>query len=173
MAAIDRIYCNSRKDFVEFYEWCEMFEEECYKDTQLNLTDYFYITPWQWDEKDKNVRERPITNTSFTIDMWLWKHCPLKFVREKLNEWGYSCKISKKQLFYIEKSFDREEYRQVKTIKALKEFIKQQEEYRAGIYELYEPKLYPVAVKALEAINNGECRYKYAHKLNSWQTLIF
>lgn len=173
MAAIDRIYCSSRKDFVEFYEWCEMFEEECYKDTQLILTDYFYITPWQWDEKDKNVRERPITNTPFTIDMWLWKHCPLKFVREKLNEWGYSCKISKKQLFYIEKSFDREAYRQGKTIKALKEFIKQQEEYRAEIYELYEPKLYIVAVKALEAIYNGECRYKYAQKLNSWQTLIF
>lgn len=173
MAAIDKIYCSTRKDFIEFYEWCEMFEEECYKDTQQYLTHYFYITPQQWDEKDKNVRERPITNTPFSIDMWLWKHCPIKFVRERLNEWGYSCKISKKQMFYIEKSFDREEYRQDKTIRNLKDFIKQQEEYKRKDSLCFEPKLYSLAVKALEAIKNGECRYKYAKKLNEWQTLIF
>lgn len=174
MAEIDRIYCSSRKDFIEFYEWCEMFEEECYKDTQKYITDYFYITPHRWDEKDKNVWGMAITNTPFSIDMWLWKHCPVKFVRERLNEWGgYSCKISKKQLFYIEKSFDREKYRQDKTIRALKEFINEQERYKSIGFKSFGYKLYPTAVKALEAINNGECRYKYAKKLNEWQTLIF
>lgn len=173
MAAIDRIYCSSRKDFIEFYEWCEMFEEECYKDTQKYLTDYFYITPQQWDEKDKNVWGRAITNTPFSIDMWLWKHCPIRFVRERLSEWGYSCRISKKQMFYIAKSFDREKYRQEKTVRKLKEFIKEQEEYKEERYLCFERKLYSLAIKALEAINSGECRYKYAKKLNEWQTLIF
>lgn len=173
MAAIDKIYCSYRKDFVEFYEWCEMFEEERYKDTQKYLTDYFYITPQQWDGKDKNVRERPITNTPFVIDKWLWMHCPIRFIRDRLVEWGYSDRPSKRQLFYIEKNFDREKYREEKTIQKLKEFIKEQEEYKEECYPCFEPKLYTLAIKALEAINNGECRYKYVNKLNTWQTLIF
>lgn len=173
MAAIDRIYCSSRKDFVEFYEWCEMFEEECYKETQKYITDYFYITPQQWNKKDKNVYDRAITNTPFSIDKWLWKHCPIKFVRDRLVEWGYSCRISKDHMFYIEKSFDREKYRQDKTIQKLKEFISHLEAAKMKGYKPFGYKLYHIAVKALEAINNGECRYKYSDKLNAWQTLIF
>lgn len=76
-------------------------------------------------------------------------------------------------MFYIEKSFDREKYRQDKTVRKLKEFIKEQEEYKAKDSLCFEAKLYTLAIKALEAINNGGCRYKYAKELNEWQTLIF
>lgn len=115
MASIDKIYCDSRKDFVQFYEWCEMFEEECYKETGELLTDYFYLTPLEWPEQDKYRRDVLVTNTPFNIDKWLNLHCPIKFVRDRLLEWGY--KPSRKQLLYIEKGFDREKYRQKKQSK--------------------------------------------------------
>lgn len=170
MASIDKIYCDSRKDFVQFYEWCEMFEEECYKETGELLTDYFYLTPLEWPEQDKYRRDVPVTNTPFNIDKWLNLHCPIKFVRDRLLEWGY--KPSRKQLLYIEKGFDREKYRQKKTIKALEMFIQKQERYKSEDCVLYNGKHYNMAVAALNKILAGDCRYKFA-KLNLFERIIY
>lgn len=85
MAGIDKIYCDNRRDFKEFYDWCSMMLELCRKDTALNIMDYFYSTPDEWDDKIHPFGV-PITIFPERIDMWLWKHCPVSFVRERLME---------------------------------------------------------------------------------------
>lgn len=32
MAVIDRIYCTSKKEFIEFCRWCEKLSEVCKKE---------------------------------------------------------------------------------------------------------------------------------------------
>lgn len=82
MAAIDKIYCYSKRDFLEFYNWCNKFKDLCYKETQKNILNYFYTTPETYDT-DYNIYTNgvPITNFPLTIDKWLDKHCPIQWVR--------------------------------------------------------------------------------------------
>jgi len=85
MAYIDKIYVESHKEFFLFYDWCIKFQDLCKCETQLNILDYFYFTP-------DDVREGyyngglPISNFSETINKWLYLHCPIEFVRNRLLE---------------------------------------------------------------------------------------
>lgn len=86
MAYIDKIYCYSRKEFRQFWDWCIKFQKECLRDTGKNLLDHFYYTPDEVDKDGYYPYGFPITNFPEKIDMWLYKHCPVNFVRERLRE---------------------------------------------------------------------------------------
>ena len=42
MAAIDKLYCYSKKDFIIFYQWCIKFDHMCQKETQKSIMDFLY-----------------------------------------------------------------------------------------------------------------------------------
>jgi hypothetical protein len=87
MAGIDKIYCDSKKDFVLFWNWCSKFQDYCKSETGRDILDYFYGTPDDISDKPGYwCREFPITNFTEKIDMWLYTHCPVEFVRRRLEE---------------------------------------------------------------------------------------
>ena len=102
MAGIDRIYVTSYKDFCKFYDWCDKFKDFCYKETQLNILDYFYYNKEEFLEYFGNgsyVFGKPATNFSHSIDMWLIKHCPINWVRDRLLNIQYkSLRVSKNDI---------------------------------------------------------------------------
>lgn len=101
MASIDKLYAYSKKDFLEFYNWCNKFKDLCRKEIQQELMDYFYTTPETFDTDFYSyTRGVPICNFPIIIDKWLAKHCPIKWVREDYLE-GI-CK-EKDLLLYIDK----------------------------------------------------------------------
>ncbi|MDR2005330.1 MAG: hypothetical protein LBQ74_20090 [Prevotella sp.] len=86
MAYIDKIYCYSRKEFEPFWDWCNKFRKECQQDTGRDILDYFYCTPDEIDKKGYYPYGFAITNFSEKIDMWLYRHCPVQFIRDRLRE---------------------------------------------------------------------------------------
>lgn len=100
MAGIDKIHCHSKRDFLEFYEWCDKFKDLCLKETQLDIMSYFYdftktcdanLTWWSFG--------LPITNFPIAIDKWLAKHCPIKWVRDNYEYIGRGCKRKEIELY--------------------------------------------------------------------------
>lgn len=103
MAAIDKIWCDSKRDFLEFYNWCDKFKDLCYKETQKNILDYFYVTPENYDTAYSRYTDGvPITNFPFAIDKWLAKHCPVRWVRDNYDYIGEGCK-RKEIALYIDR----------------------------------------------------------------------
>lgn len=100
MAGIAKIYCSSKKNFVEFYNWCKKFDFLCKKETQLSLLDYFYVTPEEYDTAYSSYAFGvPITCFRESTDMWLLKHCPIEWVRNYiLNVQYVSVKIKPKDI---------------------------------------------------------------------------
>lgn len=100
MAAIDKIYCHSKRDFLEFYEWCDKFKDLCRKETQKEIMDYFYVTPETYDTTyDRYTNGVPIANFPMTIDKWLAKHCPVRWVRDNYPYISEGCKINEVKLY--------------------------------------------------------------------------
>lgn len=78
MAAIDKIYCDSKERFLEFYKWCEQHQKECYRETGIKLTTYFYVTP---DKFDNNTPKAiPITNFPVKADQWILENCKIEWI---------------------------------------------------------------------------------------------
>lgn len=123
MAAGDKLYFSSVKEITEFYKWCEMFDDQCVKDTQKSILDYWY--PIHHIISYKNLPNKyPTVNLTFCLRDWLWRHCPLQFVRQEMERWwGYN-KMDKKTLFYIERAFNREEFRRQRAMRSLLEVSK-------------------------------------------------
>lgn len=97
MAAIDKIYCSSKDNFIEFYNWCKKYNYLCINETGLSLLDNFYITP-------KNFLNKPVAIASFreAQDIWLIYHCPIEWIRNYILEEQYSnLKIDKNKIKYV------------------------------------------------------------------------
>lgn len=105
MAGIDKLYCYTKKDFLEFYHWCEKCDYLCKRDTQLSLLDYFYTTPEMYDTAYScYTRGVPIANFRESMDMWILYHCPIRWVREYMLNIQYpSLKLKTKRimLYYV------------------------------------------------------------------------
>lgn len=156
MAAIDNIYLKTKREYIEFYKWSEMFDEECLKETGCSILECFF---YRWYDVDDYEIEYPTTNTPTSVDKWLWLHCPLDFIREYMSEkWGYNDKNKSKWLFYLDKAFDREKFRQQKTLNALADELK--EEYLDKNDKRILQEIYYNILK-------GKSRYKYIHKLSN------
>lgn len=100
MACIDKIYCYSKNDFIEFYNWCMKFNDICLKETQLSLLDNFYTTPETYDtDFDKYTNGVPITDFNKTQDKWLLYHCPIRWIRDYLLSVQYpNMKLKKEKI---------------------------------------------------------------------------
>lgn len=72
MAAIDKIY-GSTQEYDEFYAWIE--------ENNPKLLYHFYQRDGYLDNES-----RPITNFPTWADKWLMKHCPIKFVKDRIAE---------------------------------------------------------------------------------------
>lgn len=105
MAGIDKIYCDSYKDFMEFWNWCDKFKDLITKDLDVNIFNFFYYTPDEVEEyygKDGYV---PfgfcMTNLCQPLDKWMYKHCPVPFIRQRLSEQYLRplCKTNEIELF--------------------------------------------------------------------------
>lgn len=103
MACIDKLYCYSKKEFVEFYNWCVKYDYLCQKHTQTSLLDYFYTTPITFDtDFEYYTSSIPVACFRSTQDMWLLYHCPIKWVRCYLLTYQYPnihLKIKKIELY--------------------------------------------------------------------------
>lgn len=87
MASIDKIYAESYKEYMDFVNWAKDKSIDFYypgKSLKVHVMNYVYY-PY-WDEEDFETSERPITNTPEFIDKYLYKHCPCKFVLDRLND---------------------------------------------------------------------------------------
>lgn len=105
MASIDRIYCTSKRNFIEFYRWCEKFSEICKKETQKDLLKYFYTSPETFNTDFTNYAFGvPITCFPESLDKWLMKHCPIIWIRDSINkQYGGQYPIKKKEIaLYID-----------------------------------------------------------------------
>lgn len=88
MAAIDKTYVKSYKDYKEIRDWA-------------NKTDVIYpnginggkMSNWLYypdlTEEDFNGEELPLWNTTMEVDMFLYKNCPFKLVQDRLKEVYY------------------------------------------------------------------------------------
>ena len=85
MAAIDKIYVNTREEYLAFKEWCE--QQPTIKDkygTEVHLT--HYLINWsEWYDGP-----RPVFNAPYYIDAYLIRNCPFEFIQDELKcNYGY------------------------------------------------------------------------------------
>lgn len=69
MAAIDKIY-GTIDDWVELYVWL--------KKNKPGYIKFLYDCP----SPHSSVKENPITNFPVSADEWIYKNCPIKFVKK-------------------------------------------------------------------------------------------
>ena len=78
MAAIDCIF-GTWNQWDEFHQWVANSKRPQY-------CRYFYPTPWHGVDENGEEHVGRITNTPMKVDKWLWEHCPIEFVRERIKE---------------------------------------------------------------------------------------
>lgn len=88
MACIDKTYVN-KKQLIEAIDWCksigEVTLENGYKFHPLDfIRGYNDIDDAEFFKSDRDGFV--LWNTPTWFDRWLWKNCPLLFVRERLQE---------------------------------------------------------------------------------------
>lgn len=82
MAAIDKTYLNSYKEYQELIRWCEG------KSFTLSNGDVIYPSKFIYDYwieedfiKDGKPCFRPVWNTPMYLDIWVIRNCPLPFMQ--------------------------------------------------------------------------------------------
>ena len=83
MAAIDKTYTSKWEEYKEYRDWAINQKFVCPNGDVVKPIDYLI----KWREEDfDGVHEKPIMNTPYTLDYFLIKHCPVKFVYDRLRE---------------------------------------------------------------------------------------
>lgn len=72
MAGIDKIYGNLR-NWIKLVNFLMIEKPEYLK----------HVKTWEYDLDSEDV---PIAHFTEKQDSWLWRHCKLQFVRERLKE---------------------------------------------------------------------------------------
>lgn len=84
MAAIDKMYVSSYKDYIEFKEWCKKQPPmvDKYRNKE-SICEYLYN---YWEEQDfKDRKSLPIFNAPYYIDAYVIRNCPLEFMQKELE----------------------------------------------------------------------------------------
>lgn len=85
MAAIDKIYVNSWKEYLQFKEWCE--QQPLLKDKYgkyIKLSAYLYDYDEEWESC------HPIFNAPYYVDAYVIRNCPFEFIQKELMiNYGY------------------------------------------------------------------------------------
>lgn len=79
MASIDKTYTDSYKDYIEFVEWSRDKTVVFWTGLQEKVSSYIY-------HYDDIKTEVPIMNSPVWLDAFLLKHCPIKFVTDRIKE---------------------------------------------------------------------------------------
>ena len=86
MAAIDKTYVSSWKEYKEIRDWAiktnVIYPNGIIGDKMIN---WFYF-PNLKEDHFKEDKEYVLWNTSEIVDMFLYKHCPFELVQERLKE---------------------------------------------------------------------------------------
>lgn len=86
MAAIDKTYVSSWEEYKEIRDWAiktnVIYPNGIVGDKMIN---WFYF-PNLKEDHFKECKEYVLWNTSESVDMFLYKHCPFKLVQERLKE---------------------------------------------------------------------------------------
>lgn len=77
MAAIDKIY-GTYDNWLEFHSWVANSKRPQY-------CKYFYPTPMSANGYSKD-HVGPLTNFPTHADKWLYKNCPIKWVKKRIRE---------------------------------------------------------------------------------------
>lgn len=98
MAAIDKLYTNSYKNYIDFKEWSKhVLLEDKYGKRESICN---YIIPWE--ENDfKDNKERPIFSAPYYVDAHVIRNCPLQFMQNEMKlHYGDSYDEIKKNKLY-------------------------------------------------------------------------
>ena len=89
MAGIDKTYCNTVAEYEEFKQWAI---ENKFK-TPMGDTIDFTWHMYNFDSPIEDLQEQidngydiTVMNTSFHLDYYLIKYCPIKFVQDRMRE---------------------------------------------------------------------------------------
>jgi len=98
MAAIDKIYLNTKKEYEQFKEWCSkqppLFDKYGVKTSLIN---YVY----QYDD----FKGGPVFMAPYYLDAYLIKNCPFDFVQEELKlNYGYWSQNRVKEAYNVVKN---------------------------------------------------------------------
>lgn len=89
MAAIDKMYTTSYKNYMEFKEWCKhvLLEDKYGKREPISS----YLIHWEENDFNDN-KERPIFSAPCYVDAYVIRNCPLQFMQDemKLHYGGYN-----------------------------------------------------------------------------------
>lgn len=83
MAAIDKTYTNNFNEYQEFLNWAKTTTFTCPNGTKIYVYNYVYDF---WTKEDFDEAPRPIMCSSFSLDYFLIKYCPFKFVQDRMLE---------------------------------------------------------------------------------------
>lgn len=82
MAAIDKTYTDSYKDYKEFKDWADKQIVTFFDGHKKCVGNWV----WEYEEEDFCNGEIPIMNTPTWLDIYLINHCPVKFVVDRIKE---------------------------------------------------------------------------------------
>ncbi len=89
MAGIDKTYCNTVAEYEEFKQWAI---ENKFK-TPMGETIDFTCHMYNIDSSIEDLQEQvdngydiTVINTSFHLDYYLIKYCPIKFIQDRMRE---------------------------------------------------------------------------------------
>lgn len=83
MAAIDKTYTNKWEEYCEYRDWAMGQKFVCPNGDIIRPIDYLF----RWNKEDfDGEKYLPIMNTPYSLDYFLIKHCPIKFVCDRLRE---------------------------------------------------------------------------------------
>lgn len=86
MAYIDRTYITSWDEYEEFSKWADKTTFKCPNGTSVNMKDVY--RKWNKDELENELSSSPevyLMTTSWTLDYFLIKYCPIQFVQDRMK----------------------------------------------------------------------------------------
>lgn len=153
MASIDKTYTDSYRDYMEFVEWSRDKTVVFWTGLQEKVSSYIY-------HYDDIKTEVPIMNSPLWLDAFLLKHCPVKFVTDRIKE-VYSILPED---FSFDKPDDCKQNRRVKIIPLTTKTVYNRPV--EGYYRLEsEHMVYNDVVKVWTKMNTHPCTFPFSkHK---------
>ena len=119
MAGIDKTYVRNVQDYLDLVSWAKDKEFKCPNGQVIRPSDYIY--EWNISELEdvlSRYGEYPVMNTPYALDYFLIKHCPLDFVRKRMEEvYNQNHIESVKNGTSRFDTFKREPFKKIKVIK--------------------------------------------------------
>lgn len=169
MAAIDKIYLKDYNTYKDFLNWAKNTKYECPNGLVIEVYKYVYGF---WSDKDFINKEIPVLNSNYSLDYFLIKYCPFKFVQDRLkylyNKEYFLIKSERSDFDkFIEVGIDKTK----RKIKIIKNLNKRNYLYKTpmGYYQKFS-----IEVKTSEGIplffNETLNRFLYNNELGEWDS---